>query len=157
MLPRKLPDSSKYTERSACKSPSTVPSTLITCALMFALTLPSLPMVTRCVWLMLPSIVPWISKSSSADNSPLKRKVGGSTDMRSDAVSYGLLMRGLLGELLRGIMKLFGFTRGGEACATVCFAAFSSKETHHKVFAFDTQSDRRTNKKQCCDANAVRA
>src|SRR6185436_8812007 len=49
MLPRRLPDSATKTERSACRSPSTAPSTLMICARMFALTLPSSHTVTRCV------------------------------------------------------------------------------------------------------------
>jgi hypothetical protein len=90
MLPRRRAVSLTITDFSACRSPVTVPSTTIIWARTFAVTVPSAHTVTRCEWVIEPSMRPLMSSSSSACSSPLKCSVGPSTDTRSDELSYGL-------------------------------------------------------------------
>ena len=77
MLPRTLPEPVTMICSLPRRSPSTVPSILMTFASTVALTRPSLPMVTR--WFfneMLPSTVPRTSRSSSPLMSPWMRTDG---------------------------------------------------------------------------------
>ena len=102
MLPLISADSRTLTDLAPCRSPSTVPSTTMYSAEVSAFTWPFSPMVRLDVCRIVPSTLPWINRSSSADSSPLNFSVGPRTEALGFlALSYGLLIASSLNAELK--------------------------------------------------------